>query len=133
MKIILDTSAALNVVLRGEQSERLISALETANAVLCPQFMQVEMANALWKYIRWQEMPVDAALQQLEEATSLVDHWLDDANLMPQALTLAAKHDHPVYDMLYIAAALQQGARLLSLDKKLNALAKSIDKNLLPA
>jgi predicted nucleic acid-binding protein len=132
MKIILDTSAALNVVLRGEQSERLISALETANAVLCPQFAQVEMANALWKYIRWQEMPVDVALQNLEEATSLVDHWLDDASLMPQALTLAAKHEHPVYDMLYIAAALQQGARLLSLDKKLNALAKSIDKNLLP-
>jgi predicted nucleic acid-binding protein len=133
MRIILDTSAALCVAMRGEQSLHLMSALESANAVLCPQFARVEMGNALWKYIRWQNMPLDAALQHLEESTALIDVWLEDASLMPQALALSAKHEHPVYDMLYLTAALQHGARLLSLDRKLNALAKSIDKNLVPA
>jgi predicted nucleic acid-binding protein len=46
---------------------------------------------------------------------------------MPQALGLAAKHEHSVYDMLYVAAALQHGARLLTLDRKLKALATLID------
>lgn len=127
MKIILDTSAALHVALQSEHAAKLMPLLETASEVLSPQFAQVETGNALWKYIRWQAMPLDQALQHWENATGLIDQLLDDATLMPQALGLAAKHEHPVYDMLYIAAALQHGARLLTLDRKLRAIAAQID------
>jgi predicted nucleic acid-binding protein len=130
MKIILDTSAALHVALQGEHAAKLMPLIEEASEVLSPQFIQVEMGNALWKYIRWQSLPLDQALQHWENATGLIDQMLDDAALMPQALGLAAKHEHPVYDMLYIAAALQHGARLLTLDKKLKVLAKQIDPRL---
>jgi predicted nucleic acid-binding protein len=130
MRIILDTSAALCVAIRGEQSLQLMPVLEAASSVLCPQFARVEMGNALWKYIRWQGLPLDTALQHLEEASVLVDLWLDDASLMPQALALATKHEHPVYDMLYVAAALQHGGRLLTLDRKLKTLAQGIDPHI---
>ena len=101
--------------------------IESASEVLSPKFIQVELGNALWKYMRWQSMPLDNALQHWEDASALIDQLLDDATFMPQALGLAAKHEHPVYDMLYIAAALQHGARLLTMDKKLKALAAQID------
>lgn len=130
MKIILDTSAALHVALQGEHAARLMPLIESATEVLSPKFIQVEMGNALWKYMRWQSMPLDQALQHWENATGLIDQLLDDATLMPQALGLAAKHGHPVYDMLYIAAAVQHGARLLTLDRKLKALATEIDPHL---
>jgi predicted nucleic acid-binding protein len=127
MRIILDTSAALCVVMRGQQSLQLITALESATTVLCPQFSRVEMGNALCKYIRWQDLPLASALQHLDDAAALVDVWIDDASLMPQALSLAAQHERPVYDMLYMAAALQQGAKLLTLDRTLMAVADKIN------
>jgi predicted nucleic acid-binding protein len=127
MKIILDTSAALHVALQSEHAVKLMPLIESATEVLSPKFIQVELGNALWKYMRWQAMPLDQALQHLENATGLIDQLLDDATLLPQALGLAAKHEHSVYDMLYVAAALQHGARLLTLDRKLKALATGID------
>ncbi len=127
MKIILDTSAALHVALQGEHAAQVSQVIEKATQVLSPQLVRAELGNALWKYMRWQQMPLDQALQHWEDAAGLIDQLLDDATLMPLALGLAAKHAHPVYDMLYIAAALQHGARLLTMDKKLKALAAQID------
>lgn len=127
MKIILDTSAALHVALQAEHLAKLAQVLEQATQVCSPQFVRVELGNALWKYIRWQQMSLDKALQHWEDAAGLIDHLLDDAGLMPQAMSLATRYEHPVYDMLYIAAAMQQGARLLTLDQKLKALAAQID------
>jgi predicted nucleic acid-binding protein len=127
MKIILDTSAALHVALQSEHAAKLMPLIESATEVLSPKFVQVELGNALWKYMRWQAMPLDLALQHWENATGLIDLLLDDATLMPQALGLAAKHEHSVYGMLYVTAALQHGARLLTLDRKLKALATLID------
>jgi predicted nucleic acid-binding protein len=127
MKIILDTSAALHVALQSGHAAMLMPLIESATEVLSPKFMQVELGNALWKYMRWQAMPLDLALQHWENAAGLIDQLLEDATLMPQALGLAAKHEHSVYDMLYVAAALQHGARLLTLDRKLKALATLID------
>lgn len=131
MKIILDTSAALHVVLQGEHAAQLTQVLEQASQVISPQIVRAELGNALWKYMRWQQMPLDQALQHWEDASGLIDLLLDDADLMPQAISLAARHEHTVYDMLYVAAALQQGARLLTLDKKLRALAAQIDPQLI--
>ena len=130
MKIILDTSTALHVALQGEHAAPLARVLEQATQVMSPQIVRAELGNALWKYMRWQQMPLDQALQHWEDAAGLIDQLLDDAVLMPQAMSLATKHELSVYDMLYIAAALQQGARLLTLDKKLKVLALKIDPQL---
>lgn len=130
MKIILDTSAALHVVLQGEQSAALAQVIEQATHVLSPQMARAELGNALWKYMRWQQMQLDLALQHWEDALGLIDQFVDDSQLMPQAMSLAAKHEHTVYDMLFVAAAMQQGARLLTLDKKLKAIATRLDSSL---
>ena len=123
MKLILDSSAAVHIALQTEHAPALMAAVEAAHVVLSPQLIQAEVGNALWKTIRWQGLDLSAALAHYEDALSLVDQLLDDTSLMPQALRLAAQHQHPVYDMLFIAAALQQGARLLTVDKKLQSLA----------
>ena len=130
MKIILDTSAALHVALQGEHAAQLAQVIEQATQVLSPQLVRAELGNALWKYMRWQQMPHDQALQHWEDASGLIDELLDDSALMPQAMSLAARYEQTVYDMIYIAAALQQGARLLTLDKKLKAFAAQIDPRL---
>jgi predicted nucleic acid-binding protein len=127
MKIILDTSAALHVALQGEHAAELAQVIEQATQVLCPQLVRAELGHALRKYMRGQQLPLDQALQHWEDATGLIDELLDDTTLMLQAKSLAARYEHTVYDALYIAAALQQGARLLTLDKKLKALASQID------
>ena len=75
-------------------------------------------------------MPSDMALSRYEEALSLVDEFVPDSQVMHQALQMAATHQHPVYDMVFLALAQRYAYRLLSTDSKLLALAVRIDPHL---
>jgi hypothetical protein len=73
MKIILDNSAALHVVLQSAHAASLMPLIESASELFSPKFVQVELGSAVWKYIRWQAMPLDLALQHWENAMGLID------------------------------------------------------------
>lgn len=130
MRVVLDTSAAANLVLATPQAESLATLLEGAHLVLAPTLMHSELANTLWKSVRFAGMSLDTALARYEEALSLVDEFVPDAQLMHQAMQMAARHEHPVYDMVFLALAQRYACRLLSTDRKLLALAARIDPGL---
>ena len=73
VRIVLDTSAAANLVLATPQAERLVTVLDAAQLVLAPTLLHSELANTLWKSVRFAGMPLDTALSRYEEALSLVD------------------------------------------------------------
>ena len=56
------------------------------------------------------------------EAIALIALFVDDADLFPEALTLAAASDHPVYDALYALMARRHAAVLLTFDRRLHGL-----------
>ena len=130
VRIVLDTSAAANLVLATPQAERLVTVLDAAQLVLAPTLLHSELANTLWKSVRFAGMSLDTALSRYEEALSLVDEFVPDSQVMHQALQMAATHQHPVYDMVFLALAQRYACRLLSTDSKLLALAARIDPNL---
>jgi len=130
MRLVLDASAALHVVLRTERGAGMIAALEDSAAVLAPSLFHGEVANALWKYVRAGAMDKQTAMARVEEAFDLVDSFEPDATLVTEALSLAVLHDHPVYDLLYVVLAMRFGARLLSADAKLVRLAQRIDPSM---
>jgi len=53
---------------------------------------------------------------------TLIQLFLDDADLFPEVLTLAANLNHPVYDALYALTAKRHAAVLLTFDRRLHAL-----------
>jgi predicted nucleic acid-binding protein len=130
MRLVLDASAAVHVVMRTDQAAGLIGALEGGEIVLAPSLFHSEVSNTLWKYVRAGVIDKQTALTRLEEARGLVDTFELDEQLATEALSQAILHDHPVYDLLYVVLAMRFGARLLSADGKLLKLAARIDPSM---
>lgn len=106
-------------------SPRALAALK-AHRFAAPALIQVELANALWKYVRFSRFdPAGAAETVAAFPRYAVLH--DIAGLAPAAFQLAVAHYHPVYDMLYAALARELGAPLLTADQKLAAVCRSHD------
>lgn len=127
MRLVLDTSAAANVVLGTAEGIRLATVLEQADWVIAPSLFHSEMGNTLWKSVRFGSLTQDAALTLYDDAVALVDEFMSDQPLIIQSMAAAVRHQHPVYDMIFVSVAQRYGCRLLTTDQKLQALAQRID------
>ena len=119
MKIILDASAAVDLALDGKHEERLARVLADASARLAPEILLPEVANALWKYHRFEGLEETTCHRALELAAGLIDGLVSNAELAQEALSLSIAARIPVYDMFYLALARREDATLLTLDRAL--------------
>ncbi len=119
MRLVLDASAALRLVMRMDDAAGLAAALERASLVLSPTLFQTETANALWKYVRAGHLTLDSALERHAEAVALVDFLIPDAELTTESLAAACQYGHPVYDLVYAVAARRNACALMTRDRRL--------------
>ena len=132
MRIVLDASAAVNIILRTDRARSLIEVLESGQLVIAPTLYQIEIANTLWKYVRAGEFEKETAFSRYEEAQALIDSFERDEHLAEEALSAAIRLNHPVYDLLYVVLARRHGCKVLTVDKRLIALLTEMDEDLLP-
>ncbi|MBK7953331.1 MAG: type II toxin-antitoxin system VapC family toxin [Candidatus Accumulibacter sp.] len=132
MRIVLDASAAANIILRTDLAPALIERLGQGRLVIAPSLFHSEIANTLWKYVRCGDLSKDTALARYAEAVGLVDAFEADEALATEALSAAIRYNHPVYDLLYVILARRHGCRVLTVDKRLITLAGQIDESMLP-
>ena len=125
--LTLDASAALRVVLDGPRHRAALDALAAADAVYAPDLFVAETANALWKYVIAKHIGEEGALDLHRDATALVDRLVAGTELFPEALALAMRARHTVYDALYLVTARRTGSMLMTFDAKLAALARTLD------
>lgn len=133
MRLVLDTSAAANIVFGTAVGNQLATVLEQADLVMAPSLFHSEIGNTLWKSVRSGSLAQDAALTLYDAAVALVDEFVADEPHIIQAMTSAIRHGHPVYDLLFVTLAQRYGCCLLTTDQKLLALAQRIDPALLLA
>ncbi len=126
MRTVLDASAAVHIVMRSARVGEFIARLAASSVVFAPSLFNSEVANTLWKYHRAGAIDLAAAMVRLDEARALVDDYEPDERLAAEALSLAVRYEHPVYDLLYVVLALRTGSRLLSADTRLLRLAVQI-------
>ncbi len=132
MRTVLDASAAANIILRTERAPVLIDKLKRSHLVIAPTLFHGEIANTLWKYVRFGELDKETALNRYAEAIGLVDVFESDEQIAAEALSTAIRYKHSVYDMLYVILARRHGCSILTVDKKLIALTRQLDKSALP-
>ena len=102
--MIVDASVAFKW-LADEDDSDLALALLARSELLAPNFLLVEIANALWKKVMKQE--IDAAvsftpeIERIGELVTLVDATM----LVGRALEIARALSHPISDCLYLALA----------------------------
>jgi len=117
--VVMDTSAAVEVVLQQESSENFVKLLTKADLVLAPTLLITEVANVFWKYQKFADYPYDDCERAIDDSIALVDEYVNEAELYREAFNLGCMLDHPIYDMVYLVLARRNNAILLTMDKKL--------------
>jgi predicted nucleic acid-binding protein len=120
---VIDASVALKLLVE-EEGSRAAAALLDGPALLAPDLIHVEVANALWRMGRTGRLSEADAVDALALFRRLpLRRRATDAALAPQALRLARLLDHPVHDCLYLALAMDAGAPVVTADRRFVAAA----------
>jgi predicted nucleic acid-binding protein len=130
VRVVVDASVALKWYFDEAGSaaaDRLLEAgIEGERELLAPDLVAAEFANVLWKKVRRGECEPD-------EARGILSLWEVDrpllvpsVDLVPRALELALALEHPVYDCLYLAAAVESAAALATADRQLARVARML-------
>ncbi len=119
MIAVLDASAAIELVLHREQSEKFATCIAAADWVITPTLFIAEVTNIFWKYQKLADFPFAVCEKGIEQAVSLPDDFVNERELYREAFKLACNLSHSVYDMLYLTVARRNNATLLTMDKKL--------------
>jgi len=93
--------------------------LDGESALLAPDMMAVETANAWWKKLRRHEMGLIDIEEAVTNLIALGITWTPSPALLRPAARLAAELGHPVYDCMYLALAASQSALLATADERL--------------
>lgn len=125
--IVLDTSAAVDLILHPTEREKEADLLADATWVLAPTLFVSEVANVFWKYHVFHDLSQDQAERGMYLALDLPDSFADDRELYTEAFAMACCTGHPVYDMLYLVLARRNNALLLTRDRALKRLAAKHD------
>jgi predicted nucleic acid-binding protein len=91
-----------------------------------PEFIRIEIANALLKFVQAGSFPLREVHHSLLRVNEAIQDFADDSRLLENAINIAAEANHKIYDCLYLALALERGEPLATADRRLAALAKQL-------
>jgi predicted nucleic acid-binding protein len=119
MIIVIDTSAAAEIVLQRNQAKGFVKHIEDADWVITPTLYISEIANVFWKYHVFEDMPIHECEESVEDAVAIPDEYIHEKELYKEAFAMGCQTRMPIYDMLFLTLARRHNAYLLTLDKKL--------------
>ena len=110
MKRVVDASVALKWVL--DEPGRVAADALFDDELVAPSLWLVEAANALWKRVGRGDISAPEAGAMLAELHNAPVATTPLESDLSAAMDLAIRLKHPVYDCLYLAAAIRENARL---------------------
>jgi len=121
---VIDVCGVMQVLLHKDKSSQFISALEAADAVVAPDLYVSELSNTLWKFHRAKILTESECIDYIESGLKLIDKFADSKQLWRDAFHLGIKHNHSIYDMLYLALARMNEGVLITDDGDLAKIGK---------
>ncbi|MEN3952141.1 type II toxin-antitoxin system VapC family toxin [Iodidimonas sp. SYSU 1G8] len=118
-RAVVDASVAIKWTIEENNSQEALH-LAARTLLIAPHLMLTECGNILWRKARLGEITPQAAVDWHADLALVPVEYMDDHALLPKALALAVRLDHPVYDCLYVAASLECGAPLVTADARLH-------------
>jgi predicted nucleic acid-binding protein len=124
MKIVLDASAAMEIIFELPLSEAMRDVLAESESTFAPDLYHAEVGNALFKQIHAGKLLLETAREYYDRSLFLIDEFIGIEHLTSVALRRACALNHSIYDMYYLVLADFHDAHLMTRDKRLLALAK---------
>ncbi len=119
MRVVLDASAAVEIVLEKDKAESFLKQIKAASVVLAPDIFISEVTNVFWKYKKFQQCTDEICLSGIEFCINLIDMYIESKDLWREAYGEGIKNNSATSDMFYLVAARRNSSKLLSCDKKL--------------
>ena len=124
MIIVLDSNAAIEIVLKREKGKIFERLVDESDKVVSSELFRIEVANVLRKYYQGKYLKKFECIKLLELAENLNDEYIPIKDNNLEALNEAIRLKFSAYDMLYLTIARRMGAMLVTLDNSLNVIAK---------
>ena len=118
-EVVIDASVAVKWFVPEAQTEIALALQEQSILFHAPEFMKLEVASAILKYVgKAQVSPALWHFAQPELERS-IDNWHLAGPLLVDAFEIARALPHPLYDCLYLALARQLNTVFITADNKL--------------
>lgn len=116
-RYVIDASVAIKWIVEEEGTAEALSVLGNAQ-LSAPDLLVAECANILWKKVRLNELSEDQAMVAAQALEQAEVELLPTRHLLGSATALAVELDHPAYDCLYLALALERNRQFVTADKR---------------
>lgn len=128
--IVVDASVAVKWFVPEPDADAAERLLETSERLVAPSLILIEVRGAILRRERRNECSEDEARQALGGWTAFlrggVVEIIPFEQLLDGATELARRLGHPVADCLYLAAAMENAAMLVTADRVLGERATAI-------
>ena len=116
-RLVIDASIALKWVVQEDGTKQALFLRQRAK-LIAPDLLVPECANILWKKVQRKELTRDEALLAARLLQGAEIELLPTRSLLEQAARIAIDLDHPAYDCLYLALAMENGCRFVTADER---------------
>ena len=114
--IVLDASVALKLVTREPGTEQA-QARVLVEERIAPDWMLVEVASGLANKARFAGVDSERTKVALAVAPRFVDRFFPTQPLLADAIDLAVRLEHALYDCLYLVLAIAEKGRVVTADR----------------
>jgi predicted nucleic acid-binding protein len=127
MTIILDVSAAIQIILKKEKADFFNEWYKKANWIVAPDLYITELTNVLWKYYKAKIFDHNECKDYVQDGIDLIDDYFESKEIWKEVLGESIKNNHSAYDMFYAILARRNDGVLLTNDSKLIKICKEIN------
>jgi predicted nucleic acid-binding protein len=126
VSIVVDASVVAAAFFPEPHRAAAAALLADGEELVAPELLLAEVANVIWKRHGCGEIDAAEANDLLADVLRLPISYIPAAELIESALELAVALRRTVYDSLYLALAVREGAVMVTGDERLvNALAST--------
>jgi predicted nucleic acid-binding protein len=116
--LVVDASVALKWFVPEPDTGMADDLIRAEAELIAPSIIWTELANAVWKNARLGNVDSGIWDDVAAKLPGLMTIHNAEGPLLQAAVKLAVAHEHPVYDCVYLALAIQTGARVVTVDKR---------------
>ena len=116
--LVIDASIAVKWVVEEDGTPEALALRQKAR-LIAPELLVAECANILWKKVQRGELLKEEALLAARLLQGAEIELLPTRFLFEAATRMSIEIDHPAYDCLYLALAVDKKCQLVTADERL--------------